>query len=117
MSPSLTIQLTRSQQHVTSCPAAGMIEYWSAQDYAFPKAAVNFKFKTETDLYMLAKAKTQALSLAVSRDGTQFAMLCADRWACICCCSVTATAIRQCLLCDCHWCSSRYSWTGHKLHC
>ena len=59
--------------------AAGMIEYWSAQDYSFPEAEVSFNFKTETDLYVLAKAKVQALSLAISRDGQQFAMLCSDR--------------------------------------
>ena len=60
-------------------PIAGMIEYWSAQDYSFPEAEVSFKFKTETDLYVLAKSKVQALSLAISRDGQQFAMLCSDR--------------------------------------
>ena len=56
-----------------------MIEYWSAQDYSFPEAEVSFKFKTETDLYKLAKSKVQALSLAISGDGHQFAMLCSDR--------------------------------------
>ena len=57
-----------------------MIEYWDIQDHQFPEAAVKFAYKTETDLFALAKAKTRASSLAVSSDGSQFAMFCADRY-------------------------------------
>ena len=58
---------------------AGVIEYWDAGSHAFPADAVTFDSKLDTDLYALAKAKTTAASLDVSRDGTQFAMFCADR--------------------------------------
>ena len=46
---------------------------------------MSFDSKLDTDLYALAKAKTMAASLDVSRDGSQFAMFCADRctiWPC-----------------------------------
>lgn len=80
---------------VISVDQKGLIEYWSADTFDFPKdrsdkgqfpvfylsenpnltlfsligvsfPSVNFKFKTETDLYALAKAKTKANSLEVS---------------------------------------------------
>ena len=57
-----------------------MIEYWQASDHQFPEQGVTFKYKMETDLFALAKAKTHAGSLAVSNDGTQFAVFCADKW-------------------------------------
>ena len=58
---------------------AGLIEYWDIHDHKFPEGAVKFLYKTETDLFALAKAKTRAGSLSVSPDGSQFAMFCADR--------------------------------------
>eukprot|EP00891_Asterochloris_glomerata_P002139 jgi/Astpho2/2139/fgenesh1_pm.00040_%23_3_t len=78
-SPVEHMQYNAAHDVVISVDCKGMIEYWSAQDYSFPEAEVSFKFKTETDLYVLAKSKVQALSLAISRDGQQFAMLCSDR--------------------------------------
>ena len=57
-----------------------MIEYWQASDHEFPEQGVAFKYKMETDLFALAKARTHAGSLAVSNDGTQFAVFCADKW-------------------------------------
>lgn len=56
-----------------------MIEYWEVDSHQFPEDAVSFKYKMETDLFALAKAKTRAGSLSVSPDGTQFAVFCADR--------------------------------------
>jgi hypothetical protein len=57
---------------------AGFIEYWSSTDLKFPAAAVKFKLKMETDLFALAKAKTVARTLDVSKDGAQFAAFCGD---------------------------------------
>lgn len=57
-----------------------MIEYWSGTTLGFPGDAVAFRFKLDTDLYALAKAKTAARSLEVSRDGAQFSVVAADRW-------------------------------------
>lgn len=60
---------------------AGVIEYWDASSHTWPEEGLNFGSKMDTDLYTLAKAKTTAVSLDVSRDGSQFAMFCADRHA------------------------------------
>jgi len=70
---------------------AGMIEYWRVSDHQFPEQGVTFKYKMETDLFALAKAKTHAGSLAVSRDGTQFSVFCADKCA--------SLAVRACSKC------------------
>ena len=44
----------------------GVIEYWSPATYEAPAAdEVEFRFKLDTDLYALAKAKTKALSMEV----------------------------------------------------
>ena len=57
---------------VISADDKGVIEYWSPSTYEFPQDAVSFRFKLDTDLYALAKAKTKALTLEVSPDGEQF---------------------------------------------
>ena len=59
----------------------GMVEYWNGQEkhYAFPKSVVKFKFKTDTDLYTLAKEKTYAATLTMSPNGKLFACFCADK--------------------------------------
>lgn len=48
-------------------------------DYKFPGNTVHFKYKTDTDLYELAKCKTYALSIAFSPDGKLFACTAPDR--------------------------------------
>ncbi len=58
--------------------SAGFIEYWSGSDLTHPSSAVTFKMKLDTDLFALAKAKTKALSLEVSKDGKLTAAFCAD---------------------------------------
>ncbi|KAI8471687.1 MAG: putative cyclophilin (cyp-15) [Monoraphidium minutum] len=63
---------------VVSTDQKGFIEYWSASTYKLPPAAVSFSLKMDTDLFALAQAKTHGRSLDVSRDGSQFAMFCAD---------------------------------------
>ena len=57
---------------------AGYIEYTGAGDLKFPSGAVKFTLKMDTDLFALAKAKTTARSLEVSKDGEQFAAFCGD---------------------------------------
>ncbi len=59
--------------------AAAVIEYWSGTTLKFPSEAVSFRFKLDTDLYVLAKAKTVARALEVSRDGAHFVITSADR--------------------------------------
>lgn len=56
-----------------------MIDYWTAEGHAFPEQELEFTVKVDTDLYALAKAKTSVQSLEVSRDGSEFATISADR--------------------------------------
>jgi len=73
------IRYNAAKQVVVSADDKGVIEYWSPVDYQFPTAAVDFRFKSDTDLYSLAKAKTKALSLEMSKDGEQFSTMGPDR--------------------------------------
>lgn len=63
----------------------GLLELWSPATLQDP-AGVAYRYKSETDLYELAKAKTVALSIDVSPDGQLFACMCADKqvrvWKC-----------------------------------
>ena len=68
-----------AKRAVISADDKGVVEYWSPTTYEFPSDAVDFRFKLDTDLYCMAKAKTSALSLEVSADGEQFACLGPDR--------------------------------------
>lgn len=59
-----------------------MLEYWSAEDYGRPPpGAVKFKFKMDTDLYDLAKAKTRPCSISFSPDGKSMAVTARDKQA------------------------------------
>jgi peptidylprolyl isomerase domain and WD repeat-containing protein 1 len=66
-------------QTVLSVDSKGMIEYWDALTFAMPKERVQFAFKSETDLYDLAKARTVPCSIAVSPNGQLFATLSRDK--------------------------------------
>ncbi|GMF16486.1 unnamed protein product [Phytophthora lilii] len=65
---------------VISADQKGIIEYWDADTYKFPKdkRVVKFKFKGETDLYELAKCKTYATAIDVSLDGKSFVVTAKD---------------------------------------
>ena len=61
-----------------SVDEAGMIEYWAESDpYAHPKT-VKFNYKSETDLYELAKHKVKATSVCIDPLGKKFACMCSD---------------------------------------
>ncbi|CAM6084521.1 unnamed protein product [Calypogeia fissa] len=64
---------------VLSTDTKGLLEYWSPDSLLFPDHSVQFKFKTETDLYSLAKAKTTVSALEVTVDGKQFVTTSPDR--------------------------------------
>uniref|UniRef100_H2YC14 peptidylprolyl isomerase n=1 Tax=Ciona savignyi TaxID=51511 RepID=H2YC14_CIOSA len=59
--------------------AQGMLEYWGENDFKFPKSTLKFEFKTDTDLYELAKLKCHARTITVSPDGLSFACLTSNR--------------------------------------
>ena len=44
----------------------------------FPADSASFSYKSDTDMYALAKARTVALDLTASPDGARFAGVCAD---------------------------------------
>lgn len=62
-----------------SIDAEGIIEYFSA-NVANPLAVagVDFNLKSDTDLFAVAKAKASPIALAVSADGTLFAVRSSD---------------------------------------
>eukprot|EP01113_Clastostelium_recurvatum_P020926 TRINITY_DN2477_c0_g1_i1.p1 TRINITY_DN2477_c0_g1~~TRINITY_DN2477_c0_g1_i1.p1 ORF type:complete len:663 (-),score=150.28 TRINITY_DN2477_c0_g1_i1:90-2078(-) len=67
---------------VVSIDTSGLIEYWSpdpSRDYRVDEAMINFKMKTETDLYEFAKLKTTPVSLCFSKDGSLFATMGKDK--------------------------------------
>eukprot|EP00741_Cyanophora_paradoxa_P023988 tig00021719_g23164.t1 len=67
---------------VVSADQKGLVEYWSGEEpYAAPAPpAVAFKFKSDTDLYEFAKARTRPTSLAFSPDGEKFVTMSKDRF-------------------------------------
>ncbi|GLC33697.1 Peptidylprolyl isomerase [Pleodorina starrii] len=65
---------------IVSSDTKGMLEYWCGTSYGHPDGGrVAWGSKLDTDLFDLAKAKATAMSLEVSRDGQQFAMVCSDK--------------------------------------
>ena len=65
---------------VISADARGGLEVWDVATLAPAKPpTVSFRFKADTDLYCLQKAKTVAGSLEVSADGEQFSCVSRDR--------------------------------------
>lgn len=66
-------------QTVVSIDARGMIEYWDINSFQQPSEFTTFKFKSETDLYDLAKARTTPFSIIVSPNGHMFATFSRDK--------------------------------------
>jgi len=81
-------------QALISTDANGMIEYCNVNTLQFPTPTttttqsspsnpslnVQFKFKSSTDLYELAKKKTCATSLQLNHDGTNFVIMARDKF-------------------------------------
>jgi len=66
-----------------SADHSGALELWDPDTMQMPTAktrpgSLKFSFKSETSLYELLKNQTFAISLAVSSDGSMFAMVCED---------------------------------------
>ena len=61
-------------------PSQGVIEYWSAESFApVTGAPLRFKYKSDTDLYALAKAKTLPCCLCVAPSGDKFVVTSKDK--------------------------------------
>ena len=59
---------------VISMDRKGMIEYWNPDTYSLSHSEEHFESKLETDLFLLAKEKTVPQSVAISKDGSKFAI-------------------------------------------
>ncbi|XP_062172482.1 peptidyl-prolyl cis-trans isomerase CYP71 isoform X1 [Alnus glutinosa] len=64
---------------VISADVKGIIEYWSPATFEFPENEVNFRLKSDTDLFEIAKCKTSVSAIEVSPDGKQFSITSPDR--------------------------------------
>ncbi|XWS28600.1 hypothetical protein CRYUN_Cryun25bG0084400 [Craigia yunnanensis] len=65
--------------NVISADEKGIIEYWSPATLQFPESEVNFRLKSDTNLFEIAKCKTTISAIEVSPDGKQFSITSPDR--------------------------------------
>eukprot|EP01105_Mastigella_eilhardi_P021191 TRINITY_DN5107_c0_g1_i1.p1 TRINITY_DN5107_c0_g1~~TRINITY_DN5107_c0_g1_i1.p1 ORF type:complete len:627 (-),score=189.39 TRINITY_DN5107_c0_g1_i1:99-1979(-) len=77
--PVSIIKFSEQKGIVISADKSGVLEYWSNTDFGFPKAAVKFEYKLDTDLFVFAKNKTVPVSIAFSPKGDMFATMGRDR--------------------------------------
>ena len=82
-SPIVVMAFHSAFQCMISSDTKGMIEYWNVEsgstDDVHVTAGLEFTFKLDTGLYDLVKFKTQATSIAVSPDGSAFALTAQDK--------------------------------------
>jgi len=62
---------------VISTDTKGFLDIWDPDTLELP-TSVQFTMKSDTDLYELLKSQTSAISLAASKDGLLFALMCSD---------------------------------------
>merc|ERR1711936_829714 len=66
---------------VISADVSGMIEFWMGPKHLYESpTCVKFEYKTDTDLYEVAKCKAHCTNLSVSNKGTMFAAVCSDKF-------------------------------------
>ncbi|KAJ7947957.1 putative Peptidyl-prolyl cis-trans isomerase [Quillaja saponaria] len=64
---------------VISADTKGIIEYWNPTTLQFPEDEVNFRLKSDTNLFVIASSKTSVSTIEVSPDGKQFSITSPDR--------------------------------------
>lgn len=62
-----------------SCDSRGMIEYWNTDTFELPTSHISFQFKSDTDLYDLAKAKTTPISITLATPQQLVAITSTDK--------------------------------------
>jgi peptidylprolyl isomerase domain and WD repeat-containing protein 1 len=69
------------QNVVISVDGKGIIEYWDLENkFTLPsRKCIDFEYKSETDLFALAMAKTSPTSLAIAHSGEIFAIYSIDK--------------------------------------
>ena len=81
-SPIRSLKYLSELDLVVSSDDSGMIEIWDPETYEFPSTdfkKLKYELITDTDFLELAKAKTFALSMAVSNNGEILAIYACDR--------------------------------------
>ncbi|KAK4255217.1 hypothetical protein QN277_008242 [Acacia crassicarpa] len=79
LSPIKVIKFNPLYDSVISADTKGLIEYWDHTTLQFPEDKVNFKLKSDTNLFDIAKCKTSVSTIEVSPDGKQFSITSPDR--------------------------------------
>lgn len=79
MAPVTVMKYNAMNDIVVSADVQGFVEYWTPSGMEFPSKGLQFKFKIDTDLYAMAKAKTAISALEISPDGKQFVATSPDR--------------------------------------
>ncbi|CAL9072683.1 unnamed protein product [Musa textilis] len=79
MGPIRVMKYNHIHDVVISADAKGVIEYWCPDNLLFPENGVSFKYKTDTNLFDIAKCKTTVSAIEVSPNGSQFAITSPDR--------------------------------------
>ncbi|KAK7272208.1 hypothetical protein RJT34_28677 [Clitoria ternatea] len=79
MAPIKVMKYNQLHDTVLSADAKGIIEYWDPATLQFPENEVNFKLKSDTNLFEIVKCKTSVSAIEVSPDGKQFSVTSPDR--------------------------------------
>ncbi|KAL5974606.1 cytochrome P450 monooxygenase 71 [Asimina triloba] len=79
MGPIKVMKYSHISDVVISADANGVIEYWCPATLKFPENGVSFRFKTDTNLFEIAKCKTSVSAIEVSPNGQQFVISSPDR--------------------------------------
>ncbi|KAK2968073.1 hypothetical protein RJ640_000488 [Escallonia rubra] len=79
LGPVKVIKYNHAVDTVISADDKGIIEYWNPATLRFPESGVNFRLKSDTNLFEIVKCKTTVSSIEVSPDGKQFSITSPDR--------------------------------------
>ncbi|KAI4322392.1 hypothetical protein L6164_022094 [Bauhinia variegata] len=79
LAPIKVMKYSPAYDSVISADTKGIIEYWNPTTLQFPEDKVNFKLKSDTNLFEIAKCKTSVSTIEVSSDGKQFSITSPDR--------------------------------------
>ncbi|KAK8808396.1 hypothetical protein WA158_008297 [Blastocystis sp. Blastoise] len=77
-SPVLCMAYNPKYNVVISIDSKGIIDYWNPKTGLFPADIVEFKLKTSTNLYDIARQKSSPVSITISPDGELFAVMASD---------------------------------------
>ncbi|KAK9156695.1 hypothetical protein Scep_003269 [Stephania cephalantha] len=79
LGPIKTMKYNHVFDTVITADGKGVLEYWCPTTLKFPEDRVDFRLKSDTNLFEIVKCKTTVSALEVSADGKQFAITSPDR--------------------------------------